>query len=699
LVAAFRADANWGIIPAMMNHNRIGRLSLFLALTIVAIGPAWAQKAEKASREFLVGGSSGLYGVTVSPAGAEIRPLSENLSVHVIVPVSEGWFVLTEQGPVFSPDLSRFETRTAGLPRKTLLVNRNGVFVTDSLVMEISSLAEDPFRPGRLAACGPAGSWYSVDAGKSWTSLGSPSQVPGPRAISFGPLPGTSKIGLWLSHSTKGLFVLDPDYPNAWIPYNNGLPNVFGSNMQEISGFTLIPTANGAFRFIAGLSFLASAYEWDRARASFAPLYFDGQDIGYLESPFATGTNGFSAISGGAIRQFSLGAGNSAVQVAESEISSDLIAAAKALLAQKGGSIDCAALLESGRRVAYNEFWRILPPEPSARMKLADKRRGLYLQTGFVASQAGREKYFGFMKSHGLDMLVIDMKDDYGKLRFTPRSSLLASVSRAGEALDIEAFVAESKKQGIYLVARIVVFKDEALQAWNSGALAVRDSLSGKPWQGLKSDGQPIKEAWVDPYSPEVWKYNVEIAREIRARGFDEVQFDYIRFPTDGENLDRASYPARVEGMNQDSALESFLKYARTTLESPISVDIYGANGWYRTGARTGQDVEMLSKYVDVICPMLYPSHFEQGFLAQAPAELRPYRIYKLGTSRNLAIARGKTLVRPYVQSFYLDVSYDKAYYDARYVREEIRGVREGANQGMTFWNNSGRYDEVPDLR
>jgi hypothetical protein len=85
--------------------------------------------------------------------------------------------------------------------------------------------------------------------------------------------------------------------------------------------------------------------------------------------------------------------------------------------------------------------------------------------------------------------------------------------------------------------------------------------------------------------------------------------------------------------------------------------------------------------------------------MAQAPAELRPYRIYKLGTLRNLAIARGKVLVRPYVQAFYLDVSYDKAYYSPAYVEQEVRGVREGANQGMTFWNNSGRYADLPVLR
>jgi hypothetical protein len=183
------------------------------------------------------------------------------------------------------------------------------------------------------------------------------------------------------------------------------------------------------------------------------------------------------------------------------------------------------------------------------------------------------------------------------------------------------------------------------------------------------------------------------------ARGFDEVQFDYIRFPTDGENVDAASYRWRDPGMDKESALASFLRFARENIAAPISIDIYGANGWYRSGVRTGQDVELLVKYVDVICPMFYPSHFEQGFLAQAPAEDRPYRIYKMGVLRNAFIARKKVVIRPYVQAFFLNVSYDRAYYGPDYVRREVEGVRDAMNAGLTFWNNAGRYDDLPVLR
>jgi hypothetical protein len=101
-------------------------------------------------------------------------------------------------------------------------------------------------------------------------------------------------------------------------------------------------------------------------------------------------------------------------------------------------------------------------------------------------------------------------------------------------------------------------------------------------------------------------------------KGFDEIQFDYIRFPTDGINLGNARYRWRDSGMDMDSAIESFLKYTRSRITKPISIDIYGVNGWYRTGARTGQEVELLYKYVDVICPMYSQAILNRPFLPKA---------------------------------------------------------------------------------
>jgi hypothetical protein len=279
------------------------------------------------------------------------------------------------------------------------------------------------------------------------------------------------------------------------------------------------------------------------------------------------------------------------------------------------------------------------------------------------------------------------------------------------------------KKRGIYTVARIVVFKDPVLAAREGGRYAVWDASTNSPWEGYRDIRRKKTEArteearaeilpaddpeyeilrtrydekWVDPYAEEVWEYTAAVAGELYERGFDEIQFDYIRFPTDGANLADAQYRWRDPGMDAESAIISFMRHIRGKIGAPISIDIYGANGWYRTAARTGQDVEFLSTLADVICPMYYPSHFEQNFLAQDPAELRPYRIYRQGSGRTEYIGRGRIIVRPYVQAFYLNVFYDRKYYGPEYVRLEAEGVRDAGNGGLTYWNNSGRYEDIP---
>ncbi|MCE1195207.1 putative glycoside hydrolase, partial [bacterium] len=566
------------------------------------------------------------------------------------------------------------------------------------------------------------------------------------------PWNGSPRQGVWVSHAIKGVFAIDADARTAaakagagtgaavsaaaggaqpgaatgWTPMNAGLPKVFNTNFEEVSDFALIPTGTGAesaaaggagWAFLAGLSYKGTILQWDPAARAFSERYAAGADFDTVESLSADGRDAGYAISGGMAQRFFLPSGAGKIMLRpDAWLTGAAKAVSRALASQCGDRALCLAWIpppagqsapRAGSAPVVLKELGLLGGEDGegddpaalrralARRALADGKDGLYLQTGFAVNKAAREKYLALATSLGLNSIVLDMKDDSGKLRFSPLSPALAGMDNGGEALDIEGFAEEAHRRGMYLIARIVVFKDEALYRRDGGALALRDAASGLPWRGLRQDGQPNQEFWVDPYSPEVWRYNVEIAREVTSRGFDEVQFDYIRFPTDGTNLASARFPASVAGMSQEAVLESFLRYARKNLSAPIGVDIYGYNGWYRTGAGTGQNLEMLAKYVDVVSPMFYPSHFEQGFQAQAPAELRPYRIYKLGTLRASAIARGKVLIRPYVQAFYLDVSYDQAYYGKKYVAQEIRGVREGADQGMTFWNNVGRYDDL----
>jgi hypothetical protein len=253
---------------------------------------------------------------------------------------------------------------------------------------------------------------------------------------------------------------------------------------------------------------------------------------------------------------------------------------------------------------------------------------------------------------------------------------------------------------GLYLVARVVVFRDRQLYNADGYAYAVWDRVNKGPWRFLKKSVDPDTgeetlvqgEYWVDPYSEAVWRYNADIAREIQERGVDEVQFDYIRFPSDGD-LSRISYRYRREGMGKLEALESFLKLAREKISIPISTDVYGYCGWARISNWVAQNIELFSRYVDVISPMYYPSHFPRAFLGSMDYLARAKFIYSEGGDRAAEIVQGRSIIRPYVQAFRIggELSFPPAVYSS-YLVNQVQGVLLGASSGFTLWNASNDY-------
>jgi len=699
---------------------------LFLAITVYIAGLTATLGAQDlpgakdtpdifSSSDLLAGTGAGLIHIKKN---GDKTALWQEGRVTAMAKTASGWFFLSSKGVLFSADLKKFENRSAGLPQKTIKLVVSEDPLSTQLVKEtvnLTAFAADPSQENRLVVSTGSEVFFSETSGRTWISLGSPSASGGIKAAAFGPSSQNAKNNsVWVSTAIKGVFTRDLDAKNGWVSASSGLPPIMGSNYEEVSGFAY--SASLPWRGLyAATTFTGQIFQWDSSAMKFMPRFSANKDFSSIEAFNISSKSGAYALSDGIITRltFQNDGKLSAVQL---KPGTDILAARlKNALADGDPGVNCLALLSGEQKLneeplIFNESWQLSSfagskPESGAALSKAEQRKiaangkhGLYLQTGFLIDAASRAKYFSFMQEKNLDAIVLDLKDDSGKLRFAPRDPLLLAMASPGALLDLDSFVAEAKTRGIYLIARIVVFKDEALYRWKDSALAVRSTQNGTPWQGVKKDGQLIQEYWVDPYSPLVWQYNTAIAREAISRGFDEIQFDYIRFPTDGENLKFIRFPAQEPDMTQEAALESFLRYARSRLDAPLSIDIYGANGWYRSGSRTGQNAELLAEYVDVICPMFYPSHFEQEFQAQAPAELRPFRIYKLGTLRNYHIARGKALIRPWVQAFFLNVSYDRQYYNETYVVNEVRGVLEGINQGFTFWNNSGRYDDIPRL-
>ncbi len=293
--------------------------------------------------------------------------------------------------------------------------------------------------------------------------------------------------------------------------------------------------------------------------------------------------------------------------------------------------------------------------------------------------------YIETIKKCGLNSIVMDMKDDWGDICFNTRNKTAHEIGAVKKYVDVERVIKVLKKNDIYAIARIVVFKDKRIyQAFNS-KYAIWDKKKNEPWKGN------AREYWNDPYSDFVRNYNIEIAVELREAGFDEVQFDYIRFPSDGP-IDRCFYRFKKDtDVYKSEILEYFLREAKDRIDIPLSVDIYGFNTWFRFGNIIGQDAGRFARIVDVLCPMIYPSHYGREFFARFKGNERPYRIVLDNSIRAWKITMGNSVLRPYIQAF----NYLSPGWGPDYIRAQVKAVSDSGCNGYTFWNAGGKYGMV----
>ncbi len=335
------------------------------------------------------------------------------------------------------------------------------------------------------------------------------------------------------------------------------------------------------------------------------------------------------------------------------------------------------------------------------RKERASQKRGIYLSS-VNAANLKIDEYFSFLVKHNLNSVVVDFKDDNGFVTYSTKNAVAHSADAVRRHINITDFLSKAHQNGIYVIARIVVFKDKQLFSHDSNRYAVWDRTTDTPWgyfvkSGADENSLEQKEFWTDPYSEFVWDYNISIALELQNLGVDEIQFDYIRFPTDGD-IDNIKYRFRREGMSRSEALESFLVKAREKITIPLSTDLYGFNAWYKKGNWNGQQIDMFADYVDVICPMFYPSHFPAPFLGSMEFTERAEKIYREGTARARKIAGERSIVRPYVQAFLIGAerNLEQPEY-SRYLNMQIKGLYDAGSSGFTLWNASGIYYMVSD--
>jgi len=314
--------------------------------------------------------------------------------------------------------------------------------------------------------------------------------------------------------------------------------------------------------------------------------------------------------------------------------------------------------------------------------------RGLYVNR-FAAQSAKKMHWLiGIADSTEINGLVIDMKDEFG-LNFHSANPQFRKNEGAGHGMvrDVRALLDTLHAHNIFAIARIVVFKDPTTAQANPSWTIRRPD--GTIWQDKKGF------SWVDPYNHALWDYNIGIAEELVHLGFDEIQFDYIRFPEPYKSLPTQVFPAS-NGLSKPDLLAAFLKTAHERLNKlgvRSTADVFGFVATVHGPLEVGQWWEKLAPVTDVLLPMTYPSHFPHGSFGIAAPNTEPYKIQKI--SIDTARVRDQKLgitapehVRPWIKAF----SLGKPPYGASQVEEQKRGIYDAGYDGWVLWHPGSKY-------
>lgn len=321
--------------------------------------------------------------------------------------------------------------------------------------------------------------------------------------------------------------------------------------------------------------------------------------------------------------------------------------------------------------------------------------RGIYI-SGWVAGGGEKmNRLLRLISDTDLNAVVIDVKNDFGKLTYR---SGLASARRFGASSspaisNMRQLTDKLHRQGIYVIGRVVVFNDPLLAARRPDWAIHRKD--GRVWRD--SHGRP----WIDPYRKEVWNYNIDVAAEAASLGFDEIQFDYVRFP---EGI--ANKPVRYanpEGWSRTDTIRRFLHQATPRLHrsgAKVSADVFGLVTSSQDDMGIGQSWRAIAKEVDYISPMVYPSHYSRGMYGVSNPDTQPYAIVSHAMAdakrRNRIMEAGgvhPAQLRPWLQSFTATWVHPHLTYGQQQIKEQIRALHDQGVYDFMLWSASCRYD------
>jgi hypothetical protein len=318
------------------------------------------------------------------------------------------------------------------------------------------------------------------------------------------------------------------------------------------------------------------------------------------------------------------------------------------------------------------------------RHKILSQRivRGIHLSSWGSGSKKLRRELIGRIKNSVINTVVVAVKEVDGKV-YIPGVEMAHRYGAYAPAISQpEDMLKDFKEAGLYTVARIVVFKDKVMPERRAD-MAVR-APGGELWRANNGS------TWLDPYNRQVWAYTLDVAERAARLGFDEIQFDYLRYPTEGKtSLCRYTKPHTQK--NAIANLKDFLLYARSRLKPydvKISADVFGLTTTAKDDMGIGQDIRTITRYVDYVYPMMYPSHYYTGEYNLKNPNSQPYKVIDRGLTDALKrLGPDYAKLRPYLQDFDMGVRYGP-----HEVRAQIIAARRNLLESWVLWNASNRY-------
>jgi hypothetical protein len=325
------------------------------------------------------------------------------------------------------------------------------------------------------------------------------------------------------------------------------------------------------------------------------------------------------------------------------------------------------------------------PAAPAAPVKqpraYPDEVRGIHVTMALASIDGKLEEYLELV-DEGLNTIQLDVKDENGEIGFVPSAVPLATKVKAARPYYKPREAARLiHAKGVYLIGRVVTFEDPMLSSGRPD-MAI-ENPDGSVWRNHAGLG------WTNPYDRRVWDYNVSIAEVAARAGFDEIQFDYVRFPTDGD-VESIVYPGKT-ATPPGWVIAQFVHYASQRLKPlgvRVSADVFGLSATRDLGI--GQVPRRIGKYLDAIYPMVYPSHYGAGEYGLEEPNAQPGETVEWSLShfrRELKSGKSKAMLVPWLQDF----SYGRPYGLAE-VRAQIDAARLMGARGYLLWNPLGIY-------